>query len=120
MRSLAAMTSDEVQNLSVAAAARAARADLRVVLRAGGGVASESRGLFRVGFVADLYPIGGAVLAAAALGSEAREGFLHDDTAYLVTPDGRIEPSRAADGAGQVTRSEDSRGEPAEAGGPGG
>ena len=34
----------------------------------------------------------GTLLAAAALGSAATEAFLHEETVYLMDPDGRIEP----------------------------
>ena len=118
-RALAAMTSDEVGNVSVAAAAHGVRPDFRVVLRTGGGVASESGGLFRIGLVRDLYPIGGSVLAAAALGSEAREGFGHEGTSYLVLPDGRIEPFRRDGTNGHAPGAVGAGPAPARAGGAG-
>ena len=37
-------------------------------------------------------PDRGTLLAAAALGSDATDAFLHEQTVYLITPDGRIEP----------------------------
>ena len=62
-------------------------------MRAGRGeVANETRSLFRIGVVRDAWRVAGSVLAAVALGSEAREGFVHEQTVYLVTPDGEIEP----------------------------
>lgn len=39
--------------------------------------------------------IGGTLLAAAALGSTATGALLHEQTVYLITPDGRIEPFEA-------------------------
>ena len=40
----------------------------------------------------DVYLIGGTLIAAMALGSPAREAFLHDKVVYLVTDDGQIAP----------------------------
>ena len=53
---------------------------------------NETRSLLKLGVVRDVYRIGGTLLAAMALGSEAREAFLHEQTVYLVTHDGEIEP----------------------------
>jgi hypothetical protein len=70
-RSLAAVTSDEIENISVAVAAHAMRHDLRTLLRAGrGDVVNETSSLFKIGLVRDVYRIGGTMLAAAALGSQ--------------------------------------------------
>jgi hypothetical protein len=92
-RSLAAVTSDEIENISVAVAAHAMRHDLRTLLRAGrGDVVNETSSLFKIGLVRDVYRIGGTLLAAAALGSPVAEAFLHEKTVYLIGPDGRIEP----------------------------
>jgi Trk K+ transport system NAD-binding subunit len=92
-RALAAVTSDEIENIAAAVAGLAIRRNLRTVLRAGGGdVLDETRALFRIGAVRDVYRIGGTVLAAAALGSSANEAFLAQDTVWLVGQDGRIEP----------------------------
>lgn len=91
-RALAAVTSDEVENIAVVGAALGIRDDLRVLLRAGRGeVTNETRSLFKLGIVRDVNRIGGTLLAAAALGSEANEAFLHEETVYLVMPDGEIE-----------------------------
>ena len=47
---LAAVTADDLENISIAMAARAIAPDLRVVLRAGDGrLANETRSLFRIG-----------------------------------------------------------------------
>lgn len=104
-RALAAVTSDEVENISVVVAAIGMREDLRTLLRAGrGDVINETSALFKIGVVRDVYRIGGTLLAAAALGLPATEAFLHEDTVYLIDPDGRIEPFgsdvAAARGAG--------------------
>ncbi len=92
-RALAAVTSDEVENISVVVAALGMRDDLRTLLRAGrGDVVNETSSLFKIGVVRDVYRIGGTLLAAAALGSPATEAFLSEQTVYLIDPDGRIEP----------------------------
>ncbi len=92
-RALAAVTSDEVENISVVVAALGMREDLRTLLRAGrGDVVNETSSLFKIGVVRDVYRIGGTLLAAAALGSPATEAFLSEETVYLIGPDGRIEP----------------------------
>ena len=95
-RALAAVTSDEVENISIVVAALGMREDLRTVLRAGrGDVVNETRSLFAIGVVRDTYRIGGTLLAAAALGSDATGAFLADRTVHLVLPDGRIEAAES-------------------------
>jgi voltage-gated potassium channel Kch len=95
-RALAAVTSHEVKNISITVAALGMQGDLCTILRAGrGDVVNETRSLFTIGVVRDVYRIGGTLLAAAALGSDATDAFLHEQTVYLVTPDGRIEPYEA-------------------------
>ena len=92
-RALAAVTSDEVENISIVVAALGMRSDLRTILRAGRGeVVNETRSRCSIGVVRDVYRIGGTLMAAAALGLEAEEAFLHDKTVYLIYPNGRIEP----------------------------
>jgi Trk K+ transport system NAD-binding subunit len=90
---LAAVTSDEIENIAAAVAGLAIRRNLRTVLRAGGGdVLDETRALFRIGAVRDVHRIGGTVLAAAALGSSANEAFLAEDTVWMVDEDATFEP----------------------------
>ncbi|MDQ4048466.1 MAG: NAD-binding protein, partial [Actinomycetota bacterium] len=75
-RALAAVTSDEVENIAIVGAALGIREDLRTLLRAGRGeVANETRSLFKIGIVRDVNRIGGTFLAAVALGSEATGAF---------------------------------------------
>lgn len=91
-RALAAVTADEVENVSSAMAALAVREDLRTVIRAGSGhMLDETRALFQIGAVRDVYRIGGTLLAAAALGSSAEEAFVADETIWLVDAAGEIE-----------------------------
>ena len=99
-RALAAVTSDEIENIAIVVAALGCREDLRTLLRAGRGeMMSETRALLKLGVVRDVYRIGGTLIAAMALGSPAREAFLHDKTVYLVTADGHIEPFATAPAA---------------------
>jgi len=92
-RALVATTADEIQNIAIAVGALGRREDLRTLLRGGSGeVVNETRSLFSIGVVRDVYRIGGTLLAAAALGSDATRAFLHEKTVYLVAPDGGIEP----------------------------
>lgn len=99
-RALAAVTSDEVENIAIVAAAHGERENLRTLLRAGRGeVRNETRALLKLGVVRDVYRIGGTLLAAAALGSDACEALLHEQTVHLVAPDGRIAPFEGRPGA---------------------
>jgi Trk K+ transport system NAD-binding subunit len=104
-RALAAVTSDEVENIAIAIAARGVRDDLNIALRAGDGDAtSETRSLFNIGVIRDVYRIGGTALAAAALGYDVDEAFPYYRTMYLVDRRGDIEPFRVADnGDSRVT-----------------
>jgi Trk K+ transport system NAD-binding subunit len=91
-RALAAVTSDEIENIAIVVSALGCRGDLRTLLRAGRGeMMSETRSLLKLGVVRDVYRIGGTLIAAMALGSPAREAFVHDKLVYLVTDDGHIE-----------------------------
>jgi TrkA-N domain len=99
-RALAAVTSDEFENLAISVAARALRDDLPIALRAGDGEAtSEVRSLFHIGVVRDVYRIAGTTLAAVALGHEAQEGFPYEGNLYMVDGQGHIEPFVPADAA---------------------
>jgi hypothetical protein len=92
-RGLAAVTSDEVENIAIAVAAGGMRDDLHIALRAGDGDAtSETQSLFGIGIVRDVYRIAGTALAAVALGYDAREAFPYEGTLYLVDGRGEIEP----------------------------
>jgi voltage-gated potassium channel Kch len=92
-RAVAAVTSDEVENIAIAVAAEGLREDLNLTLRAGDGVdTSETRSLFHIGVVRDVYRIAGTAIAASALGYEAHEAFPYEGTLYLVDAGGTIEP----------------------------
>lgn len=92
-RALAAVTDDGLENISIVVTALGMHEHLRTVLRAGrGDVASETRSLFGLGTVRDAYRLAGSLLAAAALGYDATDAFLHEQMLYLITSDDRIEP----------------------------
>jgi Trk K+ transport system NAD-binding subunit len=94
---LAAVTDDDLQNISIGVAARAVNPDLRVVLRAGDGrVANETRSLFRIGLVRDVHRIAAALIAARAMGSSAERVVCRGDDAHLLHDDGRLEPAAIA------------------------
>jgi voltage-gated potassium channel Kch len=91
---LAAVTDDDLQNISIAMAARAVNPDLRIVIRAGDGrVANETRSLFRIGLVRDVHRIAAALIAARAVGSSAQRVVCRGDDAHLLHEDGRLEPA---------------------------
>ena len=92
-RAIAAVTSDELENIGVAVAAHGMRESLAIALRAGDGdVTTEVRSLFQIGVVRDVYRIAGTALAAVALGYDAEEAFPYEGTLYLVDRSGAIEP----------------------------
>ncbi len=92
-RALAAVTSDEISNISIVVGANGVREDLPTVLRAGlGDVVNETHALLHIGVVRDVRRIGGTLLAATALGGDFSGAFLHEKVVYLVGRDGRIEP----------------------------
>ena len=94
---LAAVTDDDLENISIAMAARSINDDLRVILRAGDGrVANETRSLFRVGLVRDVHRIAAALLAASATGSTAVRVVCVGDDAHLLHEDGRLEEAAVA------------------------
>ena len=89
---LAAVTDDDLGNISIAMAARSIDPDLRIVLRAGDGrVANETRSLFRIGLVRDVHRIAAVLIAARATGSDATRVICVGDDAHLMYEDGRLE-----------------------------
>jgi Trk K+ transport system NAD-binding subunit len=92
-RALAAVTSDDVENIAVAVAARRLHSGLHIALRAGDGDAtSEVQSLFHIGVVRDVYRIAGSALAADIVGYAVREAFPYQGTMYLVGESDEINP----------------------------
>jgi Trk K+ transport system NAD-binding subunit/vacuolar-type H+-ATPase subunit F/Vma7 len=90
--SVAAVTSDDLENIAVAMAARSVHRDIRVVMRVGDGqVANESRSLLPLGLVRDVHRIAATLLAAMAVGQKAQSVVCLGDDAHLRFPDGRLE-----------------------------
>ena len=97
-RALAAVTDDDLANVSIAMSALAVNPDLRVVLRVGDGrLANETRSLTQFGLVRDVHRIAAALIAAQATGSAAGRVVCGDDgAALLVHDDGSIEEAALA------------------------
>jgi voltage-gated potassium channel Kch len=94
---LAAVTDDDLENLSIGMAALSLRDDLRVVLRVGDGrLANETRSLFKLGPVRDVHRIAAGLIAAQATGSDARSVVCRDEHAHLVHGDGTVEKAAIA------------------------
>jgi Trk K+ transport system NAD-binding subunit len=94
---LAAVTDDDLENVSIAMAVKSVCPDLRVVLRVGDGrLANETRSLFRIGLVRDVHRIAAALIAARATGSSASHVVCREDEAHLVHDDGRVEKAALA------------------------
>lgn len=89
---LAAVTSSDLENLSIAMAARSIAPELRIVLRAGEGrLAEQTRSFLGLGVVRDVHQIAAALLAARSVGSPATAVLSHEDEAHLVHDSGRLE-----------------------------
>jgi hypothetical protein len=91
-RAVAAVTSDDLENISVAMTARGIEPDIRTVLRVGDGhVANETRSLLALGLVRDVHRLAATLLAAQILGAGAESVVCLGDDAHLRFPDGRLE-----------------------------
>lgn len=91
-RAVAAVTSDDLENISVAMTARGIEPDIRTVLRVGdGNIANETRSLLALGLVRDVNRLAATFLAAKILGEDAESVVCIDDSAHLRFPDGRLE-----------------------------
>lgn len=90
-RALAAVTSDELVNVSVSVTALAVEPTLRTVLRAGSNeVTRETQALFPVGVAVDVVRIAAVALAGAALGDRHVRGFAAGDVTWLLQADGTV------------------------------
>ena len=91
-RAVAAVTSDDLENISVAMTARGIEEDMRVVLRVGdGNVANETRSLLALGLIRDVHRIAASLIASMALGNEVESVVCLGDDAHLRFPDGHLE-----------------------------
>ena len=88
---LAAVTDDDLENISIGMSALAVEDDAHLVLRVGDGrLANETRALFRLGVVRDVHRIAAAFIAARATGSSVEAMICHEDRAHLVHEDGSV------------------------------
>ena len=91
-RAVVAVTSDDLENISVAMTARGIDPEIRTVLRVGdGNVANETRSLLALGLVRDVHRMAASLLAAKILGGDAESVVCLGDDAHLRFPDGRLE-----------------------------
>ena len=91
-RAVAAVTSDDLENIRVAMTARGIHADIRTVLRVGDGdVANETRSLLALGIIRDVHRLAAALIAAQILGGGAESVVCIGDDTHLRFPDGRLE-----------------------------
>ncbi|HEY4278187.1 MAG TPA: NAD-binding protein [Conexibacter sp.] len=111
-RALAAVTSDELANITISVSALAVQPGLRTVLRAGSNeVTRETAALFPIGIAQDLDRVAAAAVAATAVGHQLAHAFLHRGETYIETAGGGIErfpplrERRPEQGAGGATTS---------------
>lgn len=94
-RAVAAVTADDLDNISVAMTARGIEPDIRTVIRVGdGNVANETRSLLALGLVRDVNRLAATLMAAKVLGEDADSVVCLGDHAHLRFADGRLEPAR--------------------------
>lgn len=102
-RALAAVTSEELENIAVTVTALAVQADLRTVLRTGSEeITEETAALFPIGVTCDVQRVAAAALAASALERHPLQAFAYEGQSYIELPDRSVvafpapDPSAAA------------------------
>jgi len=92
-RAVAAVTGNDLENISTSMTARGIAEDIRVVLRVGDGdVANETRSLLALGVIRDVHRIAAALIASVAVGNDGAESVVClGDDAHLRYDDGRLE-----------------------------
>ncbi|WP_420000111.1 NAD-binding protein [Streptomyces boninensis] len=92
-RAMAAVASDDLDNVAVAVAARAVAPDLRVVIRAGDHEAiAETQSLFRIGIVHDLGSLSAAYTTASLTGLQPCGVLTHGRQLLVARTDGTFTP----------------------------
>ncbi len=92
-RALAAVTSSDGTNVSVAVAGLSANDDIRVVLRAGDGdVTAETQSLFRIGAARDVLRLAAVHLSAVALGQSVAAAFVSNGRDHVLDERGNVVP----------------------------
>ncbi|MET9836012.1 NAD-binding protein [Streptomyces sp. NPDC006385] len=90
---MAAVASDDLDNIAVSVAARAVAPDLRVVIRAGDHEAiAETQSLFRIGIVHDLGSLSAAYTTASLTGLRPRGVLAHGRRLLVERADGTFTP----------------------------
>ena len=96
-RAVAAVTANDLENISVAMTAKGIHSDIRTILRVGdGAVANETRSLLALGLVRDVHRLAAVLLAAEILGGDAESVVCLGDDTHLRFPDGHLEPTALA------------------------
>lgn len=94
---IAALTDDDLENLSIGMSALSVHEDVRVVPRVGDGrLANETRSLFKIGIVRDVHRTAAGLIAAQATGSPASSVVSRDEHTHLVLDDGTVEEAAIA------------------------
>jgi hypothetical protein len=97
-QAMAAVASDDLDNIAVSVAALAVAPELRVVMRAGDHEAiAETRSLFKIGLVHDLGGLSAAYTTASLLGLRPRGVLAHGKRLLVERADGRFVPWPQAD-----------------------
>lgn len=92
-QAMAAVASDDLDNIAVSVAARAVTPDLRVVIRAGDHEAiAETESLFSIGIVRDLGSLSAAYTTASLVGLWPRGVLPHGGRLLVECADGRFVP----------------------------
>lgn len=90
-QAVAAVASDDLDNIAVSVAARAVAPDLRVVIRAGDHEAiAETQSLFRIGIVHDLGSLSAAYTTASLIGLRPRGVLAHGRRLLVERANGRF------------------------------
>ena len=94
-KAVAAVTANDLDNISVAMTARGIEPDIRTVIRVGdGNIANETRSLLALGLVRDVNRLAATFIAAKLTGDDPESIVCIDDGAHLRFPDGRLEPAK--------------------------
>ncbi|MEV0405355.1 NAD-binding protein [Actinoallomurus sp. NPDC050550] len=100
-QAMAAVASDDLDNIAVSVVALAVAPELRVVMRAGDHEAiAETRSLFKIGLVHDLGSLSAAYTTASLIGLRPRGVLTHGKRLLVERADGRFVPWPQADRCG--------------------
>ncbi|GGU94374.1 hypothetical protein GCM10010211_71890 [Streptomyces albospinus] len=92
-QAMAAVASDDLDNIAVSVAARAVAPDLRVVIRAGDHEAiAETQSLFRIGIVHDMGSLSAAYTTASLIGLRPRGVLAHGKRLLVECANGEFVP----------------------------